>query len=167
MLRMRLDTTPAQLHRCVRATRSALAGPELAHATHVRRGEGGPRAPAAAAHARGPANVMPALPSVAMALPSYTHRPSPSWRLSVWRCELLAGGGSTAGGICGGSPGHARKSPRPATRRAAENLQRVGGKILGVVLNDLDVRELEYDFGYYYHRAEGDAEPIKISADAG
>ncbi len=60
-----------------------------------------------------------------------------------------------------------RKSPRPATRRAAENLQRVGGKILGVVLNDLDVRELEYDFGYYYHRAEGDAEPIKISADAG
>lgn len=58
-----------------------------------------------------------------------------------------------------------RRSPRQATRRAAENLRKVGGKLLGVVINDLDVKELEYDFGYYYRHVE--SETPKITAGAG
>ena len=46
----------------------------------------------------------------------------------------------------------AGKTPRGAVGRAAEELRTVGGRILGVVLNEADVSEGDYGYGYGYGR---------------
>src|SRR5262249_61650167 len=43
------------------------------------------------------------------------------------------------------------KSTRAITQRARHELQRVGAKIYGVVLNNVDMRREGYDY-YYYNR---------------
>ena len=45
---------------------------------------------------------------------------------------------------------HGGKSPRTTVQRARQELQGVGAKIYGVVLNNIDLRREGYD-SYYYH----------------
>lgn len=58
-----------------------------------------------------------------------------------------------------------------ACRQAVEQLQRVGAKILGVILNDVEVNRSRYKYAYYkgyyytYHRyysSEGEASPTQV-----
>jgi capsular exopolysaccharide synthesis family protein len=44
----------------------------------------------------------------------------------------------------------AEQSPRPAVLRAVDQVQAVGGKITGVVLNRVDLRRNSYYYGQYY-----------------
>ncbi len=44
------------------------------------------------------------------------------------------------------------KTPRQALRKASDQILALGGQILGVLINDVDVRRSEYGYGYYgYH----------------
>jgi Mrp family chromosome partitioning ATPase len=41
-------------------------------------------------------------------------------------------------------------SSRPALRRALDQVERVGGKLTGVVLNKVDLQRNSYYYGQYY-----------------
>jgi len=43
------------------------------------------------------------------------------------------------------------ETPREAVRRASEHLNQVGAKILGVMINDVDIRKSEYRYYYKYY----------------
>jgi Mrp family chromosome partitioning ATPase len=44
----------------------------------------------------------------------------------------------------------AEQSPRPGVMRAMDQVQAVGGKVTGVVLNRVDLRRNSYYYGQYY-----------------
>ena len=52
---------------------------------------------------------------------------------------------------------HGGKTPRDAVRRASEQLHNVGARILGGMINNVDVRKSEYSYyyRYYYYSYEG------------
>ncbi len=56
------------------------------------------------------------------------------------------------------------KTPHPALRKAGEHLSRVGARILGVLLNDVDLRQTAYGYGYYGRNYEGYFSPGEDSA---
>jgi Mrp family chromosome partitioning ATPase len=44
----------------------------------------------------------------------------------------------------------AEQSPRPAVQRSVDQVLGVGGKVVGVVLNRVDLRRNSYYYGQYY-----------------
>ena len=57
-------------------------------------------------------------------------------------------------------------SSRPALRRALDQLERVGGKLTGVVLNKVDLQRNAYyygqHYGEYYRKYYGDGAPASV-----
>jgi Mrp family chromosome partitioning ATPase len=57
---------------------------------------------------------------------------------------------------------HGGKSSRAVVRHARQQLHNVGAKILGVVMNKVDLRESNYyyPYSYGYYSAEGDGKEL-------
>jgi len=53
------------------------------------------------------------------------------------------------------------KTPKEALQRAKEALQQTNTKILGVVINRVDIRRSDYGYYYHYHSYYGEGEKKK------
>jgi capsular exopolysaccharide synthesis family protein len=59
---------------------------------------------------------------------------------------------------------HGGKSTRHVVRRARHELESVGAKIFGVVLNNVNLRQEGYDDYYYYRSSYGYEQNTEVSA---
>jgi capsular exopolysaccharide synthesis family protein len=60
-----------------------------------------------------------------------------------------------------------RRYPQPMTIRAKQMIEKVGGNLLGIVLNNISIASEEsyYYYGYYYYHGRDDGEPVGKTPD--